>query len=280
MRKFAIVTLDWNDELVDRFNLDLVSDISGIGFELSLSKVETDVEDFITKIVQKKNSFSMKVWLGGYATYNAMKLFIAKHINDYMALEYYDNIYLMYSMGKPSKLSLSGGEKDIYGHIEADLTFEPTTPFFKIVQNNILIQYSASGKTYPYTYPYTYGATEILNNEIINDYIKDIPLIITLTGSMASPKIELKDKDGIVYSTVELPALSLAEGQKLIINGATRKVLFTADDGATYQDYFSYLNPVYDSFLRAKALETSKIDINLSASDTGSLTGSRRQYLL
>ena len=54
MRKYALVILDNKDEILDRYNFDVTTDPTGNGFELSLYKIEDDVKDIITKVVQKK----------------------------------------------------------------------------------------------------------------------------------------------------------------------------------------------------------------------------------
>jgi len=280
MRTLSIVVLDNSDNITDRFDLPFVTSISGLGFELSISKIETDIEDFVTKCVQKKNDLSFKVIHQNMNNYHALNKFISIHINDDMALEYFDNIYTMYCMVKVSKGKNDNGELNEYHVFENTLTLTPLTPFFQIVKNSVFISYSSTGKSYSYKYPYNYGANKVVNNVIENDYVKDIPLIITLTGKMNNPNIVLTDSNNVEYNRVKLDNAVLNSGDILVINSATRKIKYLPSGMTEWQDWFYKIDPTYDSYLRAKALTISSIDINLTSGDTGTLTGSRRQYLL
>ena len=53
MRKFAFVVFDIDNSIIDRFPLDVVTDLSGLGWRLKLSKIEGDVTDTVTKVVQE-----------------------------------------------------------------------------------------------------------------------------------------------------------------------------------------------------------------------------------
>ena len=54
MRKYALVVLDKFDKIIDRYNLDKVTNPTGNGFKLNLSTISSDIEDIITKVVQSK----------------------------------------------------------------------------------------------------------------------------------------------------------------------------------------------------------------------------------
>lgn len=278
MRKFAFVILDNTDKIIDRFNLDYVDGLSGLGFALKLSKIETDVEDYITKIVQTKQSLGLTVHhLKGYKAGDYLKLWLAKHIDDCLCIEYDNTQRVSYIEGVVTNC----GETELneFNLLEQKITFQPLTPFFQKVENDVKIQVSTIGKSYPYKYPYSYGVNVIQNNEIENNYIKDIPLIVTINGAIANPIIGLRDENDVLYNEVRFVDLDLQEGQKIIINSAQKKVLF--DDGSgNLVDYYYKLDGAFDSYLRAKPLSVSKITVNLQSSDSGYLIGSRRQYRL
>jgi len=197
-------------------------------------------------------------------------------MNDNLALEYDDTNNIYYIIGKVSTSSKT--EKDVYNYLENTIAFQPLTPFFNIIKNDVIIQYADIGKSYSFNYPYSYGITINSNNSIKNTYIKDIPLIITLYGSFtSSPIVQLYDSNNDLYSEVKFANVTLTAGQKIIINGATKKIWF--DDGTgELVDYYYNIDPSGDSFLRAKALDTSTIEVNLISADSGSLKGERRQY--
>lgn len=278
MRKFAFVILDERDQVIDRFNLDYVDGLSGLGFSLDLSKIETDVEDYVTKIRQKKQTVGLTVHhLSGYRAGDYLKLWLAKHIDSCLCIEYNNTQKVKYVEGKV----IDCGETELneFKVLEQKISFQPTTPFFEKKDNDIKIQVSDYGKSYPISYPYCYGQNRIENNIIENNYIKDIPLIVTIYGTISNPVIILKDSNDQTYNEVRFLDVDLQEGEQLIINSAQKKIIFK-DASGNQQDYYFKLDGGYDSFLRAQPLEVSTLNINLTATDTGHLIGSRRQYTL
>ena len=278
IRKFALVVLDKTDNIIDRFNLDEVNGLNGLGYELDISVIDTDIEAYVTKIIQKKRNLKLNVVLhGGYIAGTALDFWYQKHINDDICLEYNDTNSLRYINGKI--LSSDKTELDNFGNLILGITFQPLTPFFRIIKNETTIEVATIGKNYPYKYPYHYGLNIVENNEIENPYITEIPLIVTITGTITNPIITLRDENNIIYNEVRFLDTYLTEEQTLIIDSARRKIWFDNGSG-NLVDYYYRLDGAYDSYLRVKPQTKSKININLEASDTGSLRASRRQYTL
>ena len=280
IRKYALVILDKQDKIVDRYNLDLVTEPTDNGFSLDLSTISSDIEDIITKVVQKKQVITMNViqYLNAYNKTNILANWIQKYSTAQyrMCLEYNDTTQTRYCEGKVT--SLTKGEKDEYGEIIQKLSFTMTTPYFIKQEQTINIQVSSIGKKYPYTYPYSYGANKVENNEINNVYILDIPLIITIDGAISNPTISLVDENNEIYNTVKFSDFTLAQNEQLVINSAQRKIYKISNGIET--DMSSETNPSYDTFLRAKN-GTSKIIVNTADASTGfKLTGGWRQYTL
>jgi len=277
MRKVAFVVFNIDNSIIDRFNLDLITDISGVGFKLQLSTIDGDIESIVTKVVQDKQEIKFKIHFvnRAYEKSTVLEQWLEKYstTSKRMALEYTDGVRRRYTEGKV--ISLSKTEKDEYGQLVRDCSFKPLTPFFSNIENVIKIKVAAIGKSYPYRYPYSYGKNVVENNEINNPYILDIPVTVKITGGLYEPTILLLDENDTEYSRIKFAGLTLAEGQYLIINSAERKIWFY--NGEETQDYTAETDPSYDTFLRAKSGK-STISINLSTSDTGELTGSWRQY--
>ena len=168
MRKYALVIFDKQDKIIDRYNLDLITNPTGNGFELDLSTVSSDLEDIITKVVQKKNKikFNLIQHYNSYNKANILANWIQKYsTKDYkMLLEYDDSVLIRYCEGKVTKLDKT--ELDEYRTLNQSLEFTQTTPFFLKRENEITIQVSSVGKSYPFMYSYCYGSNEIVNNEI------------------------------------------------------------------------------------------------------------------
>jgi hypothetical protein len=281
MRSYALVVLDKEDRIIDRYNLDIVTNPTENGFKLNLSLISTDIEDIITKVTQQKNiiKFTVYHYNNSYTKSNILASWIQKYstANYKMALEYNDTKVIRYCEGKV--ISLTKTELDDYKNLAQDLQFQQTTPFFIKQENTITIQVSSVGKSYPYKYPYSYGSSVVENNEINNPYILDIPLIVTINGAISNPTIDLLDENSNRYSRVKFDGVTIAEGETLIVNSAQRKIIKILQDG-TEEDYVPEVSPDEDTFLRAKSGLT-KISVNTNDTAEGfKLTGGWRQYTL
>ena len=280
MRKFAFVILDESDNIIDRYNLDYVTNLSGLGYKLKVSTISTDVEDYVTKIIQEKKALTFTVThLTGYSGGRSLVNFLQQYNDSDMCLEYDNGIEVLYvecKVNDVGKTELSA----FSGVLEQNISILPLTPFFEKVENTITIERSSLGKNYPFHYSYSYGLVATLDNEIENVYIREIPLVITIYGTISNPVITLRDSEtNTVYNEVRFLGVDLAEGQSIIINSAQKKIWY--DDGSgVLIDYYYKLDEAYDSFLRASSLTTSKLTVNLAIGDTGYLTGRRRQYKL
>lgn len=280
IRKYALVILDKQDKIIDRYNLDLITEPSDNGFALNLSTISSDIEDIITKVVQKKQVITMNViqYLNAYNKTNILANWIQKYSTAQyrMCLEYNDTTQTRYCEGKVT--GLTKGEKDEYGEIVQKLSFTMTTPYFVKQEQSINIQASSVGKKYSYAYPYSYGSSKVENNEINNVYILDIPLIITIEGAISNPTISLIDENNEIYNTVKFSNFILSQNEQLVINSAQRKIYKVVNGIET--DMSSETDPSYDTFLRAKN-GISKITVNIADVSTGfKLTGGWRQYTL
>ena len=280
IRKYALVILDKQDKIIDRYNLDLVTDPTDNGFTLNLSTISSDIEDIITKVVRKKQVITMNViqYLNAYNKTNVLANWIQKYSTAQyrMCLEYNDTTQLRYCEGKVT--GLTKGEKDEFGEIIQKLSFTMSTPFFTKQEQTINIRVSSVGKKYPFKYPYSYGSSKVENNEINNVYILDIPLIITINGAISNPTVSLIDENNEIYNTVKFSNFVLLKGEQLVINSAQRKIYKIVNGIET--DMSAETDPSYDTFLRAKN-GLSKIVVNTADASSGfSLTGGWRQYTL
>lgn len=279
MRTFALVALDLDNSITDRFPLDMITGLGGLGWKLKLSTLSGDVADVITKVVQEKQDVSLTInFLGrSYDKYLLLSQWVQKYSlpDKRLALEYNDGVKLRYVEGKLTELKKA--DRDEYGNLACAARFTPQTPFFTDIKNSIRIEYSSKGKSYPFKYPYCYGIVKVENNEIDNPYIADVPITVTIYGSVTHPYITLLDERGNAYNTVSFPDLILTDGQYLIINSSTRKIYFF--DGNKIQDYSAKTDPKHDTFLLAQN-GVSTIVSNIQATDTGYIVGSWRQYSL
>ena len=281
IRGYALVIMDNQDKIIDRYNLELITAPTGNGFQLELSTISSDIEDIITKVVQKKATINMTVHqvTNGYLQSNVLTSWIQKYstADSKMFLEYNDTVITKYCGGKVT--SLTKTEKDEYKDLAQDLTFAMSTPFFIKRENTITIQVASIGKKYAFKYPYSYGKNVVENNEIDNPYILDVPVIITIDGAIDNPTIDLLNENGDRYSRVQFDGITIAEGESLIINSAQKKIYKINTDGSE-TDFRPEVNPEFDTYLLAHR-GTTTISINTNDTSTGfKLTGSWRQYTL
>lgn len=279
MRKYALVVLDKFDKIIDRYNLDKVTNPTGNGFKLNLSAISSDIEDIITKVVQAKQIIKCTVIQHNFSYQKANTL--AQWIQKYstptynMALEYDDGNIIRYCEGRV--VSLDKTEKDEFGVLSQSLEFQQTTPYFIKREKTITIQRAGIGKSYSFKYPYSYGASIVNNNEIENPYILEIPLIITIDGAIFNPTISLVDKDGNIYNMVKFIE-PLRSGEQIVINSAQRKIYKIANGREV--DYRPYVDPSEDTFLKASS-GYSEIVVNfIEANEDFKLTGGWREYTL
>ena len=295
MRKFALVILDIDDKIKDRYNLDYVTDPQGLGYELELSILKGETRNTVTKITQsfQKVTFTVNQYKNPYAKANSLTAWIQKYSRpEYtMALEYDDGKIVRYcegfaTVGKKTEL-------DKFRNLAQPYEFTPTSPFFVKRDNLIKIQVSSTGKTYPYRYPYSYGRNLVENNEIDNQYIADVPIIITINGAINTASVqdygnvwavELVDENGDSFTPREMVAFdeNLPDGASVIINSATMKIYKKASPTATPVDYSNHVSAKTDGFLFAKNGKNKIRVLNL-ATTTGtgfSLTGGWRDYRL
>ena len=229
MRKFAFVVFDViENTITERFPLDLVTDLSGLGWKLKLSKLEGDVADTLTKVVQEKQSVSIAINFKGrgYEKYSILTQWLQKYsgINNSIALEYNDGTQARYVEGKVTELKKT--EKNEFGLLSCAASFTPLTPFFTNVQNTIKFYISKVGKSYPFKYPYSYGKNLIQNNEINNPYISTVPVTVKIEGPIDNPDLNLIDESGESYNHVRFSGKSLSQGQYILINSARHKIWF------------------------------------------------------
>lgn len=281
MRKYALVIFDELDNIIDRFNLDFVTEPTENGYKLKLSTISGDIEDIITKLTQEKQTikFNINQVENSYQKANILVNWIQKYspINYKMALEYNEGQLIRYCEGRV--VSLSKSEQNEFKDLIQSFEFQQTTPYFLKKENKITIQPSSVGKKYPFKYPYNYGASIVENDEIENEYILEIPLILTIDGAIDNPTIELLDSNNEIYSIVQFKDKTIMKGEKLFINSAQRKIFKILEDGIKI-DYIPEVNPQYDTFLRAKTGKT-KIIININDTAEGfKMIGSWRQYIL
>lgn len=280
MRKYALVVFDKLDNIIDRFDLDIITNPTDNGFKLALSTVSSDIEDIITKVVQNKNKiqFVVQQYLDPYTKANNLAAWIQNYSRpEYaMGLEYDDGKVVKYCEGKVT--SLSKTELDEYKILAQNLEFTATTPYFIKQENTIEILKSSVGKSYSFSYPYSYGDTTITNNIIENPYILDIPLVLTITGAIDNPTIELLDEKGRSYNRIKFSNITLGENEQIVINSAQRKIVKVAYGVET--DFLPEVDPQYDSFLRATS-GTTIVSVNINdATDNFQITGGWRQYTL
>ena len=292
LRTFSLVMLDNRDKIIDRFNLDIVTQPQGLGFAIELNTIITDIEEIPIHIKQRLQpiTFNIHFAFGNeYQKAKALRFWIQKNTNGRMAIEWITKSGRVYADGKVESFEFTGLTPQ--NVISIPLKFRLLSPFFEIVENAISIFPSSAGKTYPYEYSYTYGFGVIENNEIINDYIAPIPLIITLYGEMTTPSVIISDKEtGEAYMRVNFNGLTLRgkriednieyDADFLVINAITRKITMFNSFTKTELDAFNYVDPLFQTYIFARENIVSELDANIQSEKSGYMEASFRKYML
>ena len=61
MRKVSFVVFNNHNKIIDRFMLDTITDISGVGMKLNLSTIDGDIESVVTKVRLQKQPMKFKI---------------------------------------------------------------------------------------------------------------------------------------------------------------------------------------------------------------------------
>lgn len=282
IRQFALVAVDDFDREIDRFALDYAEIPKNLGFEMEFTTLESRLTTYFTSAREKKLPLTLNLNFippNAYAKANTFKRFVQRYMNQKIVFEYNDTTEVKNWEGKVQKF----GQEELtdWGGLVCPISFLPGTPKYIRKDNVITVQLSSFGKSYPFKYPYAYGVNKIENNAIDNTYFDEIPLRVTLFGSMNNPQVSLQDESGNVYSTVRFNDLFVREGEELIIDAIQAKVLIKRTDGR-YESAYDYVDKGdgMDSFLFAKENTRSQVLISLDIQETGYLKASYRQYTL
>lgn len=279
IRNFSLVVLNQQDMIIDRINLDLIDQPKGLGFSLESAVIETDVEDILVSFRQKHENVTLNVnyaFGNEYLKAKALRQWIEKNTGKVMALQWYTITDKLYAGCIVNKFDFSEINNDRI--LSVPLTIKLLTPFFDVIENEIYILPSTTGKIYAFIYPFIYGEGLSSNNIITNTYIKPIPLNITLYGEMATPAVGIKFKDAMTnYADIVFEGLSLSKNMWININSISRKI--TLFNGYEEIDGYDYIDATKQSFIFART-GISELNANVQSDKTGRLRASYRRYRL
>ena len=269
VRKFELQILDEAQNMIDRFPLDRVMSPSGLGFTQNLTIVETRTLDYIVDRTIKKKDIKMTIIFNepqSYQKANTFRSWYSRHIKDKVVLKYSDGSVDKYMDIAIKDISVSEINTGIN---EVPMTLQPLSPFYRLQMQRILTNIETAGKTYPYAYPYAYGGGQLQNNIIDNEFFEAIPLYVKINGPVTTPTINLSDINDNIYATVKFNAVTLLEGQSIVIDGINTKILYFSSSAAEGVDYYNYVDKSLNSFLYAQPGQ-SKLIANLVEGDPNS----------
>lgn len=299
---------------------DMISSFSGLGFKQTVDVVEGETIDYLVNQKVNKNTVSLEVVFRGEDAYEKLYRFNA-FFGRYADHDRYITRFSYIPSDKLNVDSDSGldaetiakrteqQKKDYFRRyidfvmtageperrsgkaVSEKITLQPLCPWYEEVFSSFSISSEQNtGKIYPYGYPYRYGGGAYDSaNYINNDYIKDIPLKITIQGPTSdSPFVSLHSvsDDGTEtteYAKVMFPNQSaLTSQQKLVIDAftsrvymVTTKTLANGNKRDIRTDRYFATSKSHESFLFAKQGKT-KVSSNL---DGGTLTVESVRYV-
>lgn len=250
-----------------RPSYDLIQFPSGLGFQQDLDIVSGDTLDYVIRQTIAKKTLKMIVCFKGtnaYAKLYSFNAWFAKYAN-------HDNYvtrfsYEMNNIRRYADVIITNGEpKEREGnYVTESITLQPISPFYEETTIESIVNDNNDGMIYPYSYPYKYGGGAYSGNNVIqNDFMKKIPLRVTIQGpTLESPYVAIRkiDEDGAVgetYGTVQLrsEAGALKANEKLVIDAFSSQVYIeqTQENGVkTKKDVFNLLDKTTDAFLYAE----------------------------
>jgi len=243
------------DKLLSEYQMDRVTQVSGLGFKQKVTVQETDTVDYVVKQIMEKKLVKLQVhfiepqsyaqaeafqnWLGAYVNLNKFKL----------TLQYTNGLHERLVDVYISDYELISLEANV---TSVQLSVKPLTPNYLRNRKIVTISNSDSNKKYPYTYPYKYGGGSFSDNVIKNDFIANIPLSVTFRGKIVNPEMSLTDSDGNIYATIKFRGITLQAGQKLVVDGINQRItLYSSEDAVSGTDYFNEIDKTTDTFLMA-----------------------------
>ena len=312
--RFDVLTSDTREKVLGTDgkpvapSYDFVQNLSGLGFAQTLDVVEGDTIDYLLKQTIEKNSVSFEaVFLGADAyeklyRFNAFWGRYADHDRYITRFSYIPSDYL--DVDKDAGLDqetldkLTDSQKKDYfrryidfvitagsptvrsnQQVTEKITRRPLSPWYEEVFTEFTITSEKNtGKIYPYGYPYRYGGGAYDSaNYINNDYLKEIPLKVTIVGPTSErPYVALYSvsDDGLTteqYAKVAFPGLGvLSAGEKIVIDAFTSRVYRVTEKTLTngqkreyYTDLYYATSKSHQAFLFAKQGKT-KVSSNLN----------------
>lgn len=291
-RKINLVVMNNFYKIIDRFNLDAITGLNGLGFKFNIFTIKSGTMEYLTNIIPENVSVKINILFmqpNAYEKYNSYKAFVMKYsaIGKKLLLEYNDTTKVVYA---DIRIEQSEKGERSNGYLTVPTTIKRLSPYFTWISNKI-IKYTEEGCTYPLTYPYTYNSGLILNNEIKNDFIFPAPLIMVMYGQTPAPYITLSDDSEDNYQILKFKTgADLAVGDRLLIDSLTSQILYYPSGSSDGIDWFD--NVDLDSntsaeesklvtHLFARSLQRSKIGItSLQPLQSGMLEVSYRLQVI
>lgn len=256
---------------------DLMQFPSGLGFQQDVDVVTGDTLDYVISQNIAKKTLKMNVCFQGAAAYAKLYAFnawFAKYANHDKYITRFS--YMMNNIRRYADVIITNGEpKEREGnYVTETITLRPVSPFYEETTIESIVNDNNEGMIYPYTYPYKYGGGAYSGNNLItNEFMKKIPLRVTISGpTLSAPSVSICriDEDGAkgeTYGTVQLDTKAgpLSEKEKIVIDAFSSQIYIetTQETGVkTRRDVFNLLDKTTDAFLYAEP-GTSRIQPTL-----------------
>lgn len=255
---------------------DMIQFPSGLGFQQDVDVVTGDTLDYVINQTITKKTLKMNVCFKGenaYAKLYSFNAWFAKYANHDKYITRFS--YMMNNIRRYADVIITNGEpKEREGnYVTETITLQPISPFYEETIIETMVSDNNEGMIYPYTYPYKYGGGAYSGNNLItNDFMKKIPLRVTISGPTAeAPSVSIKKIEdgasGETYGKVQLMSNfgALKKNEKLVIDAFTSQVYIekTLESGTkTIRDVFDSLEKATDAFLYAEP-GTSRIQPTL-----------------
>lgn len=267
VRSFELQVYDSRLQMISRYPLELTTSPSGLGFKQDVTLIETKTLDYIAERQLTKQDIRLQAHFQEPNSYYKIRDFRAwceKYITKKVVLYYNDSKVERWI----DCIIKDFGVTEINTTLNTvPLIIQALSPFY--IMSDFIIRSSriAVEKKYNYYYPYAYGGGTISEAIINNTYFDRVGLNVRIYGKVVYPSVSLVDEDGVAFTTVTFPDLTLQEGEVLEIDAINSRLLWYRNENDTKpRDMYDAADRGKDTFLYARP-GYNKVVVNLEASE-------------
>jgi hypothetical protein len=282
MERFTLYTAD----KLRAYSLDteraLAVEPTGLGNKFAVSYKETADRKYMTNRKPDFEPIALKIYFNadgseGDTNYKNLMGFISACGNEPFLFEYTDGTGKRYCdvvLSSAPKSEIT--EEGLYAE---SFSFDRLSYWYEEVEESFALKSVSGGRKFPLRFPFGFAGKVFINSFTVkNDFYEAAPIVITVTGRIAST-LDIYSAEKSSGAKVAEVALSMGstDNTTIIINAVTKKI--TVDDGETVINGYNLTDKTKQNFLFIPPGEYA-VGANISQEDSGEIDISIKRYLL